>query len=169
MPRASRTDQAYRVELYVRSDTYGTYDAQKRVCDRLENLEENATLEVSECNEWEAIETMEYETRDGVLATYEEFQDWARHNDVRLEPAFGQRFWSALDRTEVTEVVVFPVIALAVYRADGLEAVFPCTGDEHFTVQDCLAAFESANGDRFLSQFSSRTVERTAPHVEASV
>lgn len=158
---------SYRVELYLRQDTYGTYDAQQRVLDRLDELEDDGVLEMSGYENWQAIQTMEYEHREGALATYDEFQDWARHNGVRLEPAFDQRFQTSIDRTDVTQIVVFPVIALALYEGDQLQATFPCSdGDEHFTVQDCLSAFESGNVGRFLTRFAPRTVGRTAPHLD---
>ena len=157
----------YRVELYLRKDTYGTYDAQQRVTDRLDELEADGVLDAIGCDQWQGIQTMEYEHRSGALATYEEFQDWARHNDARLEPAFDQRIQSKLDRTETVEVVVFPVISLAIYGGERLLAVFPCSvDDDHFTVRDCLAAFESGNVDRFLSRFAPRNVDRTTPHLQ---
>jgi hypothetical protein len=167
MSNSTATSDTYRVELYLRGDTYGTYEAQERVLERLQELDEEGALEMVGCDEWQAIQTREYEHREGALATYEEFQDWARHNDARLEPAFQQRMHTGLDRTEVTPIIVFPVISLAVYEAESLQAVFPCgTEKEQYTVQDCLVAFESGNGNRFLAQFAPREVSRTAPHLE---
>ena len=166
---STTSGDTYRAELYLRGDTFGTYDAQQRILDRVTTLDDEGVLEMEGLDEWEAIQTVEYEHREGALATYEEFQDWALHNDVRLEPAFKQRMQTGLDRTEVTRVIVFPVIALAVYEADRLAAVFPCSrSDDHFRVQDCLGAFESGNIDRFLMQFAPREVDRTAPHLEAA-
>jgi hypothetical protein len=162
-PRGTRE---YRIEAYLRRDTYGTFDAQRRVLDRLGDLEGGGVLGAVGTDRWHARQTMEYDHREGALATYEEFLDWARHNAADLEPAFERRIRTLIGGTEAREVVVFPVICLAVYRTDRLRAVFPSSVDgTHFTVHDCLDAFESGNVDRFLSRFTPREVERTTPHL----
>ena len=110
---------------------------------------------------------MEYDTREGALATYEEFREWARNNDAQLEPAFRRRVRSYVGQTEATEVVVFPVVCLALYSGDELLTVCPSTvGGEHVTVHDCLDALNAGHVKRFLTRFTPHRVDRTAPHLD---
>ena len=159
-----------RAELYLRTDTYGTYDAQQRAIDRLRTLEDEGVLAAGRVERWAGIEINEYEGRESALATYDEFQDWARRNDADLEPAFQRRPRRTLGRRGVTEVVVFPVIALAIYSGEDLRAVFPSrAGDRHYTVEECLDALEVGTTNRLLGRFRGRPVERTGPLMEAAI
>jgi hypothetical protein len=165
-----RRTRAYRIEVYLREDTYGTFDAQRRVLDRLASIEGTGVLGAVGTDRWDARRTVEYDHREGALSTYGEFEEWARHNDATLGPAFERRIRTTLGGTEAREIVVFPVIALAVYRADRLLAVFPSTVDgDHYTVHDCLDAFGSGNVDRFLARFTPRAVRRRRPHLREAV
>jgi hypothetical protein len=168
MTGATNTD--YRVECYLRGDTYGTYDRQQAVLGRVSDLESAGIVaETSVDASWQRIRTPEQDSRDGALATYEEFGEWARENGYGLEPAFERRRRSYLGSDAVSEVVVFPVVSLAVYEDTDLEAVFPCSGDDgtvHFTVQDCLDAFESERATEWLQRFSTVSVDRAQPHLD---
>jgi hypothetical protein len=75
---------------------------------------------------------------------YRAFEAWATRQGYSLEPAFERRRTGSLVRDERTEVVLMPVVCLAVYVGDDVRSVVPCTtGDGVRTVDDCLAAFES--------------------------
>lgn len=160
-------DQRRRAELYLRGDTYGTYEAQQNVLARVRRLEDSNVLDDSTvADEWQRIRTMDEDRRDGALATFDEFTEWARQNGHSLEPAFEQRTRSYVGLSRVDDVVVFPVVSLAVYENDELEAVFPCSdGDQNYRVQDCLGAFER-DDDNWLAQFDAITVDRTEPLLE---
>lgn len=161
-----------RVELYLRGDTYGTYDRQQAILERVRDLEsEGVVAETSVDASWQRIRTPEQDGRDGALATYEEFSEWARRNGYSLEPAFERRSRSYLGTDAVHDVVVFPLASLAVYEGTELQAVFPCSGgdgDVHFSVPDCLDAFEGGRADEWLEQFSPVDVARAEPHLETA-
>lgn len=156
--------QQRRAELYLRGDTYGTYDAQQDVLGRVRRLEDEDVLAASAvADEWQRIRTMNEDRRDGALATYHEFAEWARHNGYSLEPAFEQRTRSYVGLNRVDDVVVFPVVSLAIYEGAELQAVFPCSDEErNYRVQDCLDAIERGDAD-WLTQFDAVTVDRTEP------
>lgn len=160
----------FRAEVYFRGDTYGVFDAQQEVLQRVKRLEANATFSDSLVeSQWQRIRSRAEDVRDGALATYEEFREWALANGYTLEPAFEQRTRSYLGLNRVDEVVVFPVITLAIYDGHNLQAVFPCSDDDRaFTVGDALDAFERGD-DAWLTQFSSVPVDRTEPYLDAVV
>jgi hypothetical protein len=164
------TPSQRRIECYLRGDTYGTYDRQQAVIERVENLENEGVLaETSVTADWQRIRTPEQDVRDDALVTYEEFREWARENGYSLEPAFERRHRAYLGRSAVDDVVTFPVVSVAVYDDRDLAAVFPCSGEDetiHFTVGDCLDAFERGDADEWLQQFARLTVDRVEPHLE---
>lgn len=163
-------DTRLRAELYLRGDTYGTFDAQQQVLNRVNRLEANGVFADSMvAGEWQRIRTMAEDKRSGALATYEEFADWADRNGSSLEPAFERRTrtFVGMDRTD--DVVVFPVVSLAIYDEKSLQAVFPCTDAElTYTVGDALDAFERGD-EEWLAQFDTVTVDRTEPWLDAGV
>ncbi|WP_226021533.1 HTH domain-containing protein [Halomicrobium salinisoli] len=160
-------DHQRRAELYLRGDTYGTYEAQQAVLKRVEALAAGDALDEAEvADEWQRIRTTDEDRRDGAVETYVEFADWAERNGYSLGPAFEQRTRSYVGLDRVDDVVVFPVVSLAVYEDDRLRGVFPCSDDERtYRVQDCLEAFERGDAD-WLAQFDAVTVDRTEPRLE---
>lgn len=159
-----------RAELYLRGDTYGTFDAQQAVLNRVRKLEsEDVIDEASVAGEWQRIRTLDEDTRNGAIATYREFEDWADRNEHSLAPAFERRTRSYLGLDRFDDVVVFPVVSLAIYEGERLQAVFPCSdGDETYSVLDCLDAFERGDAD-WIEQFDAVTVERTEPRLDAGL
>jgi hypothetical protein len=166
---SERATGSRRVELYLRGDTYGTYDRQQAILERVRDLESDGVVdETSVDPSWQRIRTPEQDSRDGALATYEEFREWAERNGYRLEPAFERRHRGFVGSDTVREVVVFPLASLAVYEDDELRSVFPCSdesGTVHFTVGDCLDAVE-AGDDGWFEQFDALDVDRTEPLIE---
>ncbi|WP_254274083.1 HTH domain-containing protein [Haloarcula marina] len=165
-------DTHLRAELYLRGDTYGTFDAQQSVLNRVKRLEANGVFTDSMiAGEWQRIRTMAEDKRSGALATYEEFRDWTERNGFSLEPAFERRNRSYVGLDRVDDVVVFPVVSLAIYDDTQLQAVFPCTDAEEshtYTVGDALEAFERGD-EEWLAQFDTVTVGRTEPWLEPGV
>lgn len=158
-----------RAELYLRGDTYGIFDVQRKVSNRVKRLEANGMFGRSiVAGNWQHIRARTEDTRSGALETYEEFQTWAKHNGYSLEPAFERRTRTHMGTDRTDEVVEFPAIALAIYDEQDLKAVFPCTNGEHtYTVGDALDAFERGDRD-WLTRFDAVSVERTEPVLEPS-
>lgn len=173
MPERSGTEQPtiadppLRAELYLRGDVHGVFDAQQQVVNRVERLAANGAFSDSiVAGRWERCRTRPEEWRSGALETYEEFRSWAERNGFSLAPAFQRRTRTFVGMDDVEEVVVFPAVALAIYEADELEAVFPCTDqDRVYTVEDALEAFERGD-EEWLTTFDSVAVERTEARVE---
>lgn len=163
-------NEPLRCEVYLRNDTYGTYDAQQSVIDRVESLADRGIFdEAGVESEWESVQIGAGESRADALATIEEFEDWAAANGFSLAPAFQRRERYVTGSTVRREAVVFPVVALAVYEGPELRAVLP-SSDEfgHYTVHEALEGFERGDLDRWLSRFDGIDVDRTEPHIETA-
>jgi hypothetical protein len=164
-------DVTLRGELYLRNDTYGTFEVQREIADRVERLAADGPLgaaTVGDC--WQSIHASIEDCRDEALETFDVFGQWAERNGFTLEPAFQRRTRSFLGTDREQEVVVFPVVSFALYEDDALQAVFPCSdadGARHHSVGDCLDAFESCHWEWF-DQFRSLTVDRDEPLMEAT-
>lgn len=158
----------HRIELYLRGDTYGSYDRQQRILERVEDLDAAGVVDETDVDaSWQRIRTPEQDSRDEAVETFEEFRAWAIENSYQLEPAFERRQRSYIGTDVVHDVVVFPMVSLAVYEGTDLQAVFPCADEEgtiHFTVQDCLEAFEADQTD-WIQQFAPVNVDRAAPRL----
>jgi len=163
-------DSNCRAEVYLRTDTIGTYDAQQRVLDRIQRLDEQGVFDATGvASRWDGIETYANDVRPAAIETYEEFRDWAAANDFSLQPAFDQRPRYVTGTTEVRDAVIFPVVAMAVYVDDDLRAVLPSTDEfGHYTVHEALEGFERGDLDRWLARFRGVTVDRTEPRIEAT-
>lgn len=129
-------------ELWLRQDTYGTYEAQQEALDRMRALEAEGVLGDSTVAGWgKQVLTFEADVRTEADAALAAFERWAEQADASLEPAFDRRTESPLLSTETYEVAVFPVVCLALYEGNDVRGVFPCTSDgDVYTVQQALAA-----------------------------
>jgi hypothetical protein len=161
-----------RIECYLRGDTYGTYDRQQAMLQRVDALESEGVLADAEVDaSWQRIRTPEQDSRDDAVETYEEFRQWAETNGYSLEPAFERRQRSYVGTDVVHDVVVFPLVSAAVYEGNDLVAVLPSsdeTGEIHFGVQDCLDALEAGETE-WLEQFARVSVDRVEPRLTATV
>ena len=167
--RSAGTDGALRAELYLRGDAHAGLGVQE-VVNRANRLEANGVLSESMvAGTWHRCHTQAEDWRSEAMETYEEFRAWAEANDFSLEPGFQQRSRSFIGMDDVEEVVVFPAIALALYGAGDLVAVFPCTDDDRtYTVERALAAFEH-DDQSWLTQFEPLVTDRPGPRLEPEV
>ncbi|MFB6298507.1 MAG: HTH domain-containing protein [Salinirussus sp.] len=165
------SDATLRGELYLRTDTFGTYEAQRSIVERVETLVESGPMgEASVAGRWESIHTPMEDYRDDALETLDTFERWADRNGFTLGPAFDRRTRTFLGQDCEQEVVVFPVASLALYEDDALQAVFPCSDagmTRHYGVPDALDAFESCHWEWF-DQFRTVTVDRDGPLLDTA-
>lgn len=79
-----------------------------------------------------------------VLEEYRRFQEWADRRGVSIHPPFETRTRTSIVEDDGVEVLVTPVLCLAVYRDQRLVSVFPHTeGEETYTVADALDRLEA--------------------------
>lgn len=146
-------DDPPRVELRVREHTPAdVFDRQAAVYERLRQLQRAGKVSDVSVEVWgRQVGTVEDadsgETDDGAQAirdTYRAFEEWATRSGHALTPAFDVRECGTIGSDGRREVIVFPVMCLAIYAGEAVQAVFPCsTSDDVRTVEDGLAAIES--------------------------
>lgn len=110
------------------------------VVDDLEALADRGVVEEVTVETWDARVPVEGGA-DCLCATayeaYETFSEWASDRGRSLQPYFRVR------ESDRGEVLVLPIMCLAVESEDGLEAVYPSeTPEEKATVHDGLSALE---------------------------
>ncbi|WP_254535952.1 HTH domain-containing protein [Halomarina litorea] len=132
------------VELWVRGRSpYCVRDAEEETGDRLRRLVEGGAIDSFAVRQWTDVGSG---TRTGGVADVAtshrkvvEFEAWANDRGYRLSPGFRTHELQSMVGHSVRRKLVSPVLCLAVYDGDTLDAVFPHAdeGDVH-TVADGL-------------------------------
>lgn len=136
--------------LYLRSiESSGISDVQRRIMNRLEELAADGLLASADYEVWGQGIPATGGPKSHVHAIYDEMSEWADENDRSLTPAFEVRKTQPMGTDEQREVISFPMLCLAIYEGDEVEAVFPhADGDRVYTIDDGLAALEALNDER---------------------
>lgn len=79
-----------------------------------------------------------------VLEEFRRFESWAERRGVSIRPPFETRTRTSVVEDDGVEVLVTPVLCLAVYRDERLVSVYPHSeGEETYTVADALDRLEA--------------------------
>lgn len=79
-----------------------------------------------------------------VVDVFERFERWADRHDVSVRPPFETRTARSLATGEETEMLVTPLLCLALYRGDDLVGVYPHTdGEESVAATEAIAALRT--------------------------
>lgn len=160
----TRSDAAYRMELYLRSFApSGASDRQRAVMEDLYRLHREGVAE-ADVTVWggRISPRTAAVTEEGrnYLDAIEAFRRWEAESDASLNGAFDERTSETLVE-EPHPVVVPPTMCLAVYEDDDLWGVFPCTRDgEDRTVADCLDSFLRAGAPETPTDLRERRATR---------
>ncbi|MFB6105646.1 MAG: HTH domain-containing protein [Halobacteriaceae archaeon] len=153
---AGATLPSIRLELFLRGDTYGTFDTQEAMLDRVRALERTDYVDETVVN---GVEKRVRATGSSseALRTFEAFESWAAARGMDLGPAFDRRTQTTLVSDDVYDVVVFPVACLAVYEDDDIRAVAPARNDDEvITVEAILDALENREFETWLTRLDAR-------------
>lgn len=146
-----------RVELWVReAPPYCVRDVLEETYERVRCLEERGIVGSVSVRTWNNVETAHEPATDHGAVCREkiaEFRDWAIERGYALSPGFQTRKRRSMIDDDVRRELVPPVLCLAAYEGDGLEAVFPhADGGRVHTVADGLDHLEaSADGGNALA------------------
>ena len=141
---------------------------QTEVINRLETLTEDGLIDDLDIDIWGPSMGITQPDERDPAAIHEtervtEFKQWAEKHGYTLQPAFE---WRSTESGEDEETqVVTPLITLAVYSGEDLQAVYPHVDDEDvWTVDDGVEAFISrAGGTEQVEDEQSETRAVSAP------
>lgn len=139
-------------DVYLRSlsPPAGVHDGQVARIERLSALSASGRLEEVRVSVWGArICLCETCTGTGAgraaLDRVEEFERWAESIDPPATLPFDRRVIRSNYTDSTQEVLVPPVVLLALYDRESLVGVFPhAAGDRQVPVEDAIAAIETA-------------------------
>ena len=111
----------------------------------LQACEEDGTVDTVLLRSWpKEVARTENSPYQEVLEAFERFDRWADERGVRVQPPFRERTVTSTVTGESKDVLVTPMLCLAVYRNDELHAVFPHTdGEETVTASEAIATLRT--------------------------
>ena len=133
----------------------GLNPPQIKVIDHLQTLSEDedgpiADLDIGMWRPLMGITQIEHRDPADVRETVAEFTQWADVNGYTLRPAFE---WRSVDTETGDGQIVTPLITLAVYRGERLQAVYPhVDGNTVHTIHDGVEALEAMGEPRDAEQ-----------------
>ncbi|WP_336342797.1 HTH domain-containing protein [Halalkalicoccus ordinarius] len=142
------TTSQLRATLKLRSfPRHGITDVQRRTLARLHRIADVGTLTTIDVDVWGSHAVADSMTDHECAASTEtvsDFERWAESHGYTLAPAFAYRESRSMIDDETREVTVVPLVTLAVYEGDRLEAVYPhADGDRVRTVDDGIETLEA--------------------------
>ena len=103
-----------------------------------------------------------------VVEEYRRYEEWAERRGVTVSPPFETRTRSSIVEEEGIDVLVTPVLCLALYRDERLVSVFPhAEGDESYDVEAALDRLERGELPRPLGGRAEAPDARHCPECEA--
>lgn len=125
------------------------YERQEAVISRLQALKDAGKIREYSVSVWgRSMSTSPDEdsivAATDALETVREFEAWAANNGHSLEPGFRRRKLTSLVSDTTCEVIEVPILCVAIYIDDTLQAVYPSSANETvYTVADGLDALEA--------------------------
>jgi len=140
---AAEKDDAVVVDLWARRPVCGP---RTQVINRLVSLRATGALDSFGIETW-PDEIPTDSDHSEYLDLIEEFEAWAADHGLSLRPPLETRTASMLVGGDA-EVLVTPMLLVAVYKGQNLAGVFPCTdGDTTWTVEQFLDAYDPERED----------------------
>lgn len=134
------------LDVYLRHSTADeARRRQQSVLERVETLRGEGVVEGATVRRWSNRITVPVGIDPGgeytaAIETFEELSAATEGTELSLEPGFEEREPAG----DAERLIVFPVMALALYRNGDLRGIYPCVdGERCDTVQKCLDMLEA--------------------------
>lgn len=143
------------LDVYLRHSTADEASRrQQSVLERIERLHGEGIIEEATVRRWSnritvpvGIDPNGEDT--AAIETFEELSTATEDTELSLEPGFEERESAG----DAERLIVFPVMALALYRDGDLRGIYPCVeGERCDTVQKCLDALEAGDDGENLPE-----------------
>lgn len=147
-------DDSIRVVLRVRTlGSAGLNPPQIQVIDRLQMLAEDGSIDEFDVDSWGRSMGITQTDNPNPAAKRElvvEFKRWADQHGCTLRPAFSWRSADEASEQKPSAEIITPLITLAVYTGEELQAVYPHANEDEEgvqTVHDGIEALELMTTD----------------------
>lgn len=102
-----------------------------------------------------------------VVETFERFEAWAERQGVSVRPPFEVRTSESLLTDDAEQVLVTPLLCLALYREDSLVGVYPHSdGDETVTATEAIASLRTGELPPVLGETPDAGSSETCPECD---
>jgi hypothetical protein len=129
-----------RIEAYMRAYT-PVSQPQNEVITRLDVLQQHDRIDDYDVTY--VPKSVQRGSQTEAERLYETFLQWADDAGLSVERPFEVQHYENPITGETVDKLVTPIVCIAVYEDDAVEAVFPCEdGDDHVTVLDALDAMQ---------------------------
>lgn len=151
-----RSEGGRHVDLWIRRDLPNRVrDVPEETHEQLQRLQETGRIDSLSLRVWRDSDIFSDEAgtahAETCRDTIAEFAAWASDHGCTLSPGFQTRETNPMVTETVTETLLPPILCLAVYSDDALEAVFPYSdGERVYTVADGLERLESGDLDSLV-------------------
>jgi hypothetical protein len=147
------------------------FDPVEERVERAQALEEGHLVDNVVVRSWpETVRLDDDGPHREVVEEFRRYEEWAEHRGVSVSPPFETRTRTSIVEEDGVEVLVTPVLCLALYRDERLVSVFPHSdADETYTVDRVLDRLEADELPRPLSGRLEVPDARSCPECEATL
>ena len=162
-------DQSVETTLVCHARTPLVFDPVEERVERAQALEGGDLVDNVVVRSWpETVRLEDDGPHREVVEEFRRFEEWAERRGVTVRPPFQTRTRASMVEDEGVEVLVTPVLCLALYREERLVSVFPHADDEEsYTTEDSLDRLEADQLPRPLRGSADVPDARTCPECEA--
>lgn len=162
-------DQSVDTTLVSHARTPLVFDPVEERVERAQALEGGDLVDTVVVRSWpETVRLDDDGPHREVVEEFRRFEEWADRRGVTVRPPFETRTRASMVEDDGVEVLVTPVLCLALYREERLVSVFPhADGEESYTVEDALDRLEADQLPRPLRRSADVPDARACPECEA--
>lgn len=147
------------------------FDPVEARIERARNLEDGDLVDTVVLRSWpETVRFDDDSPHREVVEEFERFDEWADRRGVSVRPPFETRTRTSMVEDGGVDVLVTPVLCLAVYREERLVSVFPHSdGESTYSVERALDRLEADQLPRPLRGSADVPDAETCPECDAAL
>ena len=163
-------DPTAETTLVCHARTPLVFDPVEERVERAQALEDGDVVDAVVVRSWPETVRLEDGPHREVIEEYRRYEEWADRRGVSVTPPFETRTRSSIVDDDGVDVLVTPVLSLALYRDERLVSVFPHAEDgEQYTVDAALERLEGGDLPRPLGGRPDVPDARRCPECEAAL
>lgn len=147
------------------------FDPVEERIERARDLEDGDLVDTVVLRSWpETVRFDDDSPHREVVEEFERFDEWAARRGVSVRPPFETRTRTSMVEDGGVDVLVTPVLCLAVYREERLVSVFPHSdGETTYSVERALDRLEADQLPRPLRASADVPDAKTCPECDAAL